>query len=190
MLKRFAALALVFIVALTAAGCAETQPDPPPDEPKPPDFRASNWADSRAEVEKAQLPEEVIFADEESMFYEIDEGGEALLVYFFFEDDALVRGECRIEMGGKEWSVRVPEMIASYEAFRNDIIALYGAPLEPDHRVWLDKDPDYVDDPDMHNLYYKRLEYLTEWENERSVMSLRLYYKDRDFKFIYEAGKK
>ncbi|MCL1830361.1 MAG: hypothetical protein FWG21_02920, partial [Oscillospiraceae bacterium] len=111
-------------------------------------------------------------------------------VFYYFEDDCLVRGECRIEMGSELWSVRVPQMIESYSSFRNELISLYGDPKDTDYMVWLDPDPEYINDDDMHNLYYQRLEYLSEWDTETTVMSLRLYYKDRDFKFHYEAFAK
>ena len=188
----FRRLALFFLIAAALSmffACKPEIPEEPP-VPKTPDFRAADWGYSKAEVQKSQLPNEELYADEWTMLYEVAEGGDMLLVYYFFEEDKLVSGECRIEMGDAEWSRRVPEMIESYAVFRNNAIMLYGEPLEDDYRVWLDKDPDYVNDPDMHNLYYKRLEYLTEWQTERSLMSLRLFYKDRDFKFVFEAFEK
>jgi len=190
MTRRFAVL---FSVAVAVFSFFSACTKPAPEEPavlKIPDFRASDWGDSKAQVQKAQLPDEELYADEWSMIYEIDENGEVLLIGYFFEDDKLVSGECRIEMGDALWSQRVPEMIESYKDFRDSLITVYGAPLEDDFRLWIDKDPDYVNDPDMHNLYYNRLMYLTEWETESSSVSLRLYYKDRDFKFVFEAFEK
>ena len=191
MFKRAAAILIILISILPLYSCkTEIDADPPEEVIKIPDFRDCDWGTSMAGVKKAELPLEEVYSDETVMYFELEEEGETLLVYYFFDDDKLIAGECRIEMGNEAWSIRVPQMIERYVGFREDIILRYGEPKEQEYKVWLNKDENYINDPDMHNLYYKRLEYLTEWETESSVMSLRLYYKDRDFKFVYEASGK
>lgn len=186
MLKR--RIILLFIILLCILSSCKTEPEPiDTEEPKPHDFMVADWGMSKAKVQKAQLPETELYAEDNIMFYEIEKDYDTIEVYYHFLDDSFVKGECMIEMGTEVWSKRVPDMINSYEKFREEIILTFGEPLSKDYRVWLDKDPEYENDDDMHNLYYQRLEYLTEWETENSLMTLKLYYKNRDFKFEYEA---
>lgn len=161
-----------------------------PEIQKPKDFMQADWGMDRAGIQKAMLPNKEIYADESYMLYEVDKEYDIFQVLYYFIDDHLVEGECRIEMGTEVWSKRVPEMIESYVTFRSELIELYGNPLEEDYRIWIDKIPEYENDDDMHNLYYNRIEYLSEWETEYSIMTLRLFYKDRDFRFLYEASSK
>ncbi len=182
-MKRFVALVLaLFMIFPFLTACQK----PSVEEEKTPDFRNVYWGMSREEVAESQdLEAEVILDD--TLYYEVEENGEKVLVFFYFKENKLVRGECIIEMGDKEWSIRVPEMTESYAKFRDQLIGTYGAPLAEDYRVWEDKDPAYINDSDMTNLYHGRLRYLTEWKTETSEMSLELYFKDRDFKYIYLA---
>jgi len=192
MIRRVSLFILVIIILISICSSCNSTPEDEP-EPiviKPNDFMVADWGMSQAKVQKAQLPQKEMYADDTIMLYEINKEYDLFIVSYFFEDDALVKGECRVEMGTEVWSKRVPLMIDSYTQFRQEIIDIYGDPKDIDYRIWIDKDPEYEEDDDMHNLYYQRLEYLTEWETETSYMSLRLLYIDRNFKFLYEAFMK
>ena len=183
--------AVLLILSLLFACGSDTLPPDEPPAAAPPDFRAAEWGMSKAQVKKTEMPAEETYADEWTMLFEVTEGEDSVLVFYYFEDDKLTGGECWVEMGEDQlWSVRVPQMIETYVEFRDKTTEVYGEPQEDDYKVWLDKDPDFINDHDMQNLYYGRLEYLTVWETERSDMSLRLYYKNLDFKFVFEAYEK
>lgn len=190
-MKKAASILIILILTVSAlTSCINDSAEIPDPPEKIPDFRSADWGMSKAQVKKTELPHEEVFAEDMFMLFEVEENDENLLVFYFFEEDSLVSGECRVEMGdGKEWSVRVPEMIDYYSKFRDSISSAYGEPVNPDYRMWIDNDPDYIDDNDMTNLYHKRLEYLTEWENNCSIMSLRLYFINMDFKLVFEAFK-
>ena len=192
MIKRYISVILVIFIVVMLACCDNDSSVemPLPEEPKPHDFMDADWGMSKAKVKKILLPEVEIYAEEDLMLYEIDKGYDVFDVFYYFSDDAFCKGECRIEMGTEVWSKRVPEMIKSYVEFRNELISIYGQPLDDQYRIWLDRDPLYINDDDMHNLYYKRMEYVSLWETGTSSMSLKLYYKDRDFKFVYEVVPK
>jgi len=190
MIKKGIFLLLTVILFINISACNTTQEPYFPEPPKVNDFMVADWGMNKAKVQKAQLPEQEIYADETTMVYEIVKEYDTFQVYYYFTDDSLVLGEARVEMGTEVWSKRVPEMISSYDLFRKELIELYGDTLEEEYRVWLDKDPEYIEDSDMHNLYYQRLEYLSEWETDDSLMSLRLYYMNRDFKLVFQASMK
>ena len=176
-----------FVILLLFTCCSEKSWQQLPEPSKPHDFMNADWGMSQSKVQKSQLPNIELYADDTTMLYEVTKAYDTIEVFFTFLDDQLVSGECRIEMGQEVWSKRVPELIESYMSFREEIIDIYGAAIDEEYMVWLDMDPEYIEDDDMHNLYYNRLEYLSEWETETSRLTLRLYYKDRDFKLVFEA---
>lgn len=161
-----------------------------PEEDVKNDFRNVSWGMTRAEVERAE-GDDFTFASDDMMLYDREEDGDLVILMYEFDDDRLIDAEIAVQMPqGKLWSESVPELIESYKRYRARLAERYGAPLDDDYEVWLDPDPDYINDSQMHNLYFGRLELLSEWETETTEIKLEMYYRDLNFNYILTANPK
>ena len=152
------------------------------------DFRSANWGMSRAKVAKTESVE-YTYASDEILLFEIEEYDDKMQVFYYFSEDKLISGECRVLMGDHLSNALANDMIESYSRFRDRIIELYGVPLDDDYKVWLDDKGDPAD-RDAYNIYFGHLAYLTEWDAERTEMSLVFNYDNELINYIFTAKLK
>jgi len=165
-------LALVF----GSVGCGTPQEEPPKD------FRESRWGDSRSRVEKAE-DTEYIFATDDLLLFQTMLDDEPVEVYYVFEDDALTEAQIKFVIGERILN----DLIASYEALRASLTDRYGEPVDPEYRVWIDRDPDRENNADNMLLYEHLMRYETVWRTETSEYKLTLEYIDLQIDYILHA---
>lgn len=141
------------------------------------DFRNANWGMSKSKVSKSEETE-YVFGSDQILLYQVVEDGDIKDIYYYFEDDKLVAVDVIYKMSDKTTAKLVNDMIDSYIKTRERFIELYGPPVNEDYRLWLDPDPDFINDADILNLYYGRLMYKQEWDTERTYISLTFSYKN------------
>ncbi len=166
-------LCLIFVVA-SLAGCGGAK-----------DFRNTNWGDSLARVSKSEDTDYFYASDEVIAFngkmYDVDSE-----ILFSFVDGALSEAQNKFLVG--EWILA--DIIPHYKETVARLTEEYGAPLDEDYNVLHTDSPQYEEhknDTEIYQVYYKILEFKSEWKTETSYYSLTLNYKDEQINYILYA---
>lgn len=164
-MKKTLSVLLALLVLLGLGGC---------DNLGPVVFRGVKWGMSEAQVQRAERPDEPTYFDEELMIFSNEVNGQPVEIYYTFTEGRLSQAEYRFD-----WrEVILEDQVASYVAYREQLIAEYGQPLDADYRVWTAYDEEFAADSDANQIYYHRMKYLTEWQTKESRITLLLDYSN------------
>ncbi len=159
--------AALLCAALAVVMCACSQQEPAYD------FLNVKWGFTRSQVEKSQQSE-YLFASDDLMMFEGTFEDEPVEIYYSFSDDGLNEVMCSVVTGERT----IAQLIEDYLAIREKLTAQYGEPLDPDYRVWINRDSEFANDAEHLLIYHQLMKYETVWRTGTSEITLTFEFAD------------
>lgn len=165
-------LCLIFVVTSLAACGAKS-------------FRNTNWGDSLSQVSNSEDVEYFFASDEviafNSKMFDVDSE-----ILYSFVDGKLTEAQNKFLV--ETWILA--DIIPHYKQMVAKLTEEYGAPLNADFNILHTDSPDYEEhknDTEIYQVYYKILEFKSEWKTQSTYYSLSLNYKDEQINYILYA---